>query len=38
MQFRDLRKQYEAADEAGRERITQAARYGLGALEYLEDM
>ena len=36
--LRVLRRQYEKADEAGRERITQAARYGLAALEYREDM
>ena len=37
--LRILRRQYEAAaDEQTRERITQAARYGLAALEYREDM
>ena len=37
--LRILKKQYAAAgNEEARERITQAARYGLAALEYREDM
>ena len=36
--LRILRRQYEAAGEEQRERITRAARYGLAALEYREDL
>ena len=36
--LRALRKKYETADDAGRERITLAARYGLAALEYREEL
>ena len=36
--LRILRKQYEAANDEDRERITRAARYGLAALENREEM
>ena len=36
--LRILRRQYETAGEEQRERITRAARYGLAALEYREDL
>ncbi len=36
--LRALRKKYDAADEAERARITLAARYGLAALDYREEL
>ncbi len=36
--LRVLRKKYDAADEAERDRITLAARYGLAALDYREEL
>ena len=36
--LRVLRKKYDAADEEERGRITLAARYGLAALDYREDL
>ena len=36
--LRALRKKYDAADEAERARITLAARFGLAALDYREEL